>query len=176
MEPTARSAAKWRAIVNDLTNRGLLEETAPGSGVYQLSESGYELVDDIESKEPTEIEVSINGPAEAQYLEIKSNRVLRLSQLDYLTSSDASVAIQKLIEEGKEITVKLLHERVITLFNTPRPDRNFSDHAGPAKLRLRFVVNDHPDEIVLPVMLQPQMVQNTRWITLIGSENFQLPV
>jgi hypothetical protein len=176
MEPTPRSAAKWRAIVNDLTNRGLLEETEPGSGVYQLSESGFKIADDVESKKPTEIELATGGPPDAQYLEIKSNRVLRLSQLDYLTSSDASVAIQKLIEEGKETKVKLLHERVITLFNTPRPDRNFSDHAGPAKLRLRFVVNDHPDEIVLPVMLQPKMVQSTQWITVIGSENFQLPV
>jgi hypothetical protein len=175
MEPTPRSAAKWRAIVNDLTNGGFLEETAPGSGIYQLSESGFKIADDIESKQPTEIELVIGGAPDAQYLEIKSNRVLRLSQLSYLTSSDASIAIQKLTEEGKEIKVKLLHEQIITLFNTPRPDKNFSDHAGPAKLRLRFVVNDHSDEIVLPVMLQPKFVQNTQWITLIGSENFQLP-
>ncbi len=176
MEPTPRSAAKWRAIVNELTSRGLLEETALGSGVYKLSESGYEVADDIESKQPTEIELAIGGPTDAQYLEVKSNRVLRLGQLDYLTSTGESVAIQKLIEEGKETSVNLLHERVTTLFNTPRPDRNPSDHAGPAKLRLRFVVNDHPDEIVLPVILQPKMFQNTQWITLIGSENYQLPV
>ena len=176
MEPNPRSAAKWRAIVSDLANRGLLEETTPGSGVYQLSASGYDIADDIESKQPTVIELSIDGPADAQYLEIKSNQVLRLTQLDYLTSSDASVAIQKLSEEGEEIKVNLLHDRIVTLFNTPRSDRNFSDHAGPAKLRLRFEVNDHPDEIVLPVILQPKMVHNTQWITLIGSENFQLPV
>ncbi len=176
MEPTPRSAAKWRGIVNDLTSRGLLDETAPGSGVYQLSESGYEIAEDIESKRPTEIDLAIEGPPDAQYLEVKSNRLLRLSQLDYLTSSDASVAIQKLIEEGNDIKIKLLHERVTALFNTPRPDRSTFDHAGPAKLRLRFVVNDHPDEIVLPVILQPKMVQNTQWITLIGSENFQLSV
>jgi hypothetical protein len=82
MEPTPRSAARWRAIVNDLTNRGLLE---PGSGVYQLSESGFKIADDIESKQPTEIELATGGVPDAQYLEIKSNRVLRLSQLDYLT-------------------------------------------------------------------------------------------
>src|SRR5262249_15820470 len=137
---------------------------------------GYDIADDIESKEPTEIELSIAGPPEVQYLEIKSNRVLHLTQLDYLTSSDASVAIQKLSDEGKEIKVNLVHDRIVTLFNTPRPDRNSYDHAGPAKLRLRFRVNDHPDEIVLPVILQPKIVQNTQWITLIGSENFQLPV
>lgn len=176
MDNTPRSAAKWRAIVNDLTNSGLLEETTPGSGVYQLSESGFKVADEIKSKQPTEIELLTGGTPDAQYLEIKSNRALRLTQLDYLTSSDASVTIQKLAEEGKEIKVKLLHERIITLFNTPRADRNHYDHAGPAKLRLRFVVNDHPDEIVLPVMLQPKMVQNTQWIVVIGSENFQLPV
>ena len=57
----------------------------------------------------------------------------------------------------------------MTLFNTPRSDRNFSDHAGPAKLRLRFLVNDQREEIVLPVLLQPKMVQSTQFITLIGS-------
>ena len=175
MEPTPRSAAKWRSIVNDLTNRGLLQETEPGSGVYQLNESGFKIADDIESTQPTEIELATGGAPDAQYLEIKSSRVLRLRQLDYLTSSDVSVAIQKLIEEGTEIKINLLHERIITLFNTPRPDRNPNDHAGPAKLRVRFVVNDHSDEIVLPVLLQPKMVQNIQWITLIGSENFQLP-
>ena len=86
------------------------------------------------------------------------------------------MAIQELSEEGSEIKVNFVHERVTTLFNTPRPDRNFSDHAGPAKLRLRFEVNDHPDEIVLPVMIQPKLVQNTHWISIAGSENFQLPV
>jgi hypothetical protein len=154
----------------------VIEETAAGSGVYQLSESGFKIADDIESNQPTEIGLAIGGAADSQYLEIKSSRVPRLSQLDYLTSSDASVAIQKLSEEGKEIKVNLLHERVVTLFNTPRHDRNFHDHAGPAKLRLRFFVNDHPSDIIMPVMLQPQMLQNTQWITLIGSENFQLPV
>ena len=29
-------------------------------------------------------------------------------------------------------------------------------------------MNDHPDEMVLPAMLQPKMVQNTQWITLMG--------
>lgn len=176
MDPTPRSAAKWRAIVNDLTNRELLEETSPGSGVYQFTESGFRIADDIESRQPTAIELTVGGTPDAQYLKIKSNRVLRLSQLNYLTSSAASVAIQELSEEGKEIEVRLLHERITTLFNTPRHDRNPSDHAGPAKLKLRFVVNGHPDEIVLPVMLRPKFVQNTQWITLIGSENFHLPV
>jgi hypothetical protein len=173
---TPRSEAKWRAILKGLVNENVFDQTSPDSGVYQLTDKGFQIADEIQAKEPTEIELSVNGLADGQYLEIKSSRVLRLTQLDYLTSSDASVAIQKLSEEGKEMKVPLAPERVTTLFNTPRPDRNFSDHAGPAKLRLRFVVNDHPDEIVLPVMLQPKMVQNTQWITLIGSENFQLPV
>lgn len=175
-ERNARSGARWRDIVQDLVGRDLIVEGKRGSGVYQLSASAYEIADDLESKEPTEIELRIEGAPDAQYLNIRSNRVLRVNQLDYLTSSDASVAIQELAEQGREIKVNLVHDRIVTLFNTPRDDRNFSDHAGPAKLRLRFVVNDHPDEILLPVMLQPKFVQNTQWITLIGSENFQLPV
>ncbi len=175
-ERNARSAARWRDIIKDLAVRRLIDEGQPGSGIYQLSASGYEIADDIESKQPTEIELRTGGAPDAQYLEVKSNRVLHLTQLDYLTSSDASVAIQELSGESKEIKVNLVHDRIVTLFNTPRPDRNHYDHSGPAKLRLRFEVNDHPGEIVLPVMLQPKITNNAQWITFVGSKNFQLPV
>jgi hypothetical protein len=81
--------------------RGLSDEGKPGSGVYQLGGSGYEVADEIESKQPTEIELATGGAPDAQYLEIKSNRALQLRQLDYLLSSGASVAIQKLSEVGR---------------------------------------------------------------------------
>jgi len=174
-EPNPRSSAKWLAIVRELVDRDVLDEGKPGSGIYQLTALGYEITDEIQSKEPTQIELSIAGPPEGQYLEIKSNRVLRLDQLGFLTSSEASVAIQTLSEEGKEIKVNLVHDRVTTLFNTPRHDWQPYDHAGPAKLKLSFQLNDQRKEVVLPVMLQPKIVNNTQWITLIGSGNFQIP-
>jgi hypothetical protein len=173
-EATPRSAAKWRAVLDDLAGRGIIELLNPG--VYRLTSKGYELADEMEAKEPTEIELAIAGSPEAQYLAIKSNRVLRLSQLGFLTSSEASIAIQKLSEEGQEIKVNLVHDRIVTLFNTPRPDQNSYDHGGPAKLRLRFLLNDQKQEIVLPVMLLPKVVGSTQWVALTGSQTFQIPV
>ncbi len=78
-----------------------------------------------------------------------------------------------LSEEGEEIKVRLAHDKVAVLYNSPRPDR--IDRTSPAKLRLVFRVRDQPREVVLPILLRPQVVNNKQWVTLTGSENFQLP-
>jgi Domain of unknown function (DUF4062) len=178
MDGNPRSAARWRAILGDLADRGVLERT-PGAGMYRLSAAGFEIADKAqaleEASKPTEITLNIAGSPNAQYLEVKSNRNLRLSQLEFLTSTEACISTQSLSEEGKEIKAQLAHDKVVALFNSPRPDRNHSDHSGPAKLRLIFYLNDRLREAVLPVVLQPRFVQNSQWISLTGSKTFQLP-
>jgi hypothetical protein len=44
MDGTARSGAKWRAILGELASKGILEATS-GTGVYRLSAAGYEIAD-----------------------------------------------------------------------------------------------------------------------------------
>jgi hypothetical protein len=177
VDGTTRSAAKWRGIVGDLVRRGILENLS--KGVYRLSAVGYEITDKAqaleEASQPTEITVSISGPPDGQYLNITSSRILNLSQLDFLTSAEACVSTQILSDMGTKIEAKLAHDKVVTLYNSPRPDAERYDLSGPAKLRLLFRVHDRQQEIVLPVLLKPQFVNNTQWITLIGSRNFHLP-
>jgi len=50
LDGTARSAAKWRAILGDLLGRGILEGTAD-IGVYRLTAAGYEIVDKAQALE-----------------------------------------------------------------------------------------------------------------------------
>ena len=89
MDGTARSGAKWRAILGELASKGILKATS-GTGVYRLSAAGYEIADKArafeEVSKPTEITLSVAGPPDAQHLDIRSNRVLRLRQLEFLTS------------------------------------------------------------------------------------------
>jgi diguanylate cyclase (GGDEF)-like protein len=64
LDGTARSAAKWRAILGDLLGRGILEATAD-IGVYRLSAAGYEIVDKAqaleEASKPTEQQARRTG-------------------------------------------------------------------------------------------------------------------
>lgn len=170
-----RSDAKWRGIVGELLNQGILEETE-GEGIFRLTDAGYEIADNAEASVPTEIALKVAGPAEGQFLHISSNRRILLVQLDFLTSTEACISTQKLSDEvGEEIEVRLAHGKIVELFNTPRPDRNSWDNSGPVKLRLSFQVDDRVQSVVLPVMLQPKLVNNTQWITLIGAQSFQIP-
>ena len=177
MDGTTRSAAKWRGIVGDLVKRGILENLS--KGVYRLSAAGYEIADKAQALEkasqPSEITLSITGSPDGQYLNITSSRILNLIQLDFLTSAEACVSTQIISDNGTEIEAKLPHDKVVTLYNSPRPDAERYDLSGPAKIRLLFRVHDRQQEIVLPVLLKPQFVNNTQWITLVGSRTFHLP-
>jgi hypothetical protein len=177
VDGSIRSGAKWRAIVKELADKGVLEIVR--KGIYRLSAAGYETADRAQALEeasmPTEVTLNVAGPPDSQYLNIRSNRILDLIQLDFLTSTEACISTQMLSEQGKDIEARFAHEKVVALYNSPRPDRNPYDLSGPAKLRLVFRVHDRPREVVLPVMLQPEMVENSQWIALTGSRNFQFP-
>jgi Domain of unknown function (DUF4062) len=175
-DSTARSAARWLKAINELVDRKVIEEA--GKDRYRVTDTGYAIATEVneaeEASKPTEVSLDLVGPSEAQLLKVSSNRVLHLSQLDFLTSTEACMATQALSEEGREVNVVLDHGKAVELFNSPRSDRNPNDLSGPAKLRLAFRVNDHPGQVVLPVMLQPRIVGNTQYITMIGSGSFQL--
>ena len=176
MDGTNRSSAKWRANVDELQEHGIIERV--GEGIYRLAATGYELVDrEIareEQSEPTEISLEFTGTPDNQILRVRSNRVLALGRIDFLLSSGACITTQKLEGEGEEVSAKISYEKITELFNSPRSDSNHFDLSGPAKLRLAFRVKDKLREVVLPVFLRPRIVGNTHWVTLVGSQEFQL--
>jgi hypothetical protein len=162
-----------------LIERGALEHV--DGGVYRLTAFGYDIVDQADAQqkalEPTSVALCFSGPPNAQTLVVKSNHMLRLNQLDFLTSTDACISSQTLSEEGPEIAVRLDHSKVIELFNAPRTDRSHFDFSGPAKLRLSFRANDgrRQEQVLLAVMLTPRMVDSTQWIALSGSDTVEIP-
>jgi hypothetical protein len=107
-------------------------------------------------------------------LSVVANRPITLKKLDFLMSSDACIAGADLDEATADstIVIPLDHRKVAELFNAPRPDKNYSDHAGPAALRLVFMSNGRRCEVVLPIFLEPVYISNTQWIKLSGSKTF----
>jgi len=176
MDGTNRSAAKWRGILKKLVSGHILD--AVSKDVYRLSDKGYELADNARAAEQasraTEISLGISGAPDEQCLVIKSSRLITLRQLDFLTSADACVSTQSLDKGGEDISVRIAHDKVVALYNSPRPDLEPYDLSGPAKLRLVFRMGDRTQEVVLPILLKPKMVNNTQWITLTGSRVFEL--
>ncbi len=70
--------------------------------------------------------------------------------------------------------IPLNSKKIIELFNAPRPDKNYADHAGPATLRVVFILGGRRMEVVLPILLQPTFVGSTQYIQLVGSKTFTL--
>jgi hypothetical protein len=177
LDGTPRSAAKWKAILYDLVERGALQHL--DGGVYRMTAFGYDIVDQADAQEkalePTDVALTVSGPPDAQVLLVRSNHRLRLVQLDFLTSTNACVCSQPLLEEGDDIRVPLDRAKVGELFAAPRTDRNHHDLSGPAKLRLSVKVNDLQHQAILDVVLLPKIVNNTQWITLTGSTTIEIP-
>lgn len=176
MDGTPRSDAKWRKVVQDLEQKGLLEFVK--AGTYRLTTLGFEIAEKAQELEemskPTEITLTTSGSVQAPILNIKSNRVLALVRLAFLTSSEASVATQELSDTGVMLDVAINYSHILTLSNLPRIERTLNG-SGPGKLRLEFRVNGRLEQVTLDVMLQPKSVNNTSYITITGTRTFSIP-
>jgi len=75
-------------------------------------------------------------------------------------------------QPSTEAMIPLDPKKIGELFAAPRPDKNYSDHAGPAALRLILMVSGRRAEVLLPILLQPRFVGNAQWIQLVGSKTF----
>ncbi len=140
MDGTNRLTAKWRAIVSNLQRRQVIERI--DEGIYRLTSAGYELVDGEIARQdattPTEISLKVVGTHAEPILYIRSNRTIVIGRLDFLLSSEACIATQELHGEGKELNAEIDYGKITAVFNSPRPDRNYSDWSGPAKVTPRI--------------------------------------
>jgi hypothetical protein len=177
LDGTPRSAAKWKAILYDLVERRALERVED-TDVYRVTAYGYNIVDQSDGREKasetTNVALNVSGPPDAQVLLVRSNHALSLTQLDFLTSTEACICSQSLSQQGTDITVQLDHTKAAELFAAPRSDRNPNDYSGPAKLRLLFRVNNRQKQAIVPVILIAKTVKNKQWITLTGSATFDV--
>jgi hypothetical protein len=141
-----------------------------------MTQEGFDRADIEEAATPLSLSLSFEGDVDNQSLLIAANKPVKVKSVDLLMSSEASIAT---IDVNGKITnktsVPMAHEKVVLLFNAPRPDRNSWDHSGPAALRIVFVVSGRTSDVVLPILLQPAIKNSTQWIKLIGSRTFVQP-
>jgi hypothetical protein len=173
VEDSPRSAAIWKAAIRRLRVFGYLSQAS--EEVYEVTEDGYKRVEMERRAAPLELSLSFVGTPDKQVLSVESSKPVALQELHFMTSSEARISGMEIGSEGSlNNLVALDHSKIVELFNTPRPDMNHYDHAGPAALRLTFTLNGRRNEVVLPVMLQPKSVNSTQWIQLSGSKVFVL--
>ena len=171
VEDSPRSVAVWKRVLRRLRELGYLEQV--NEEIYELTEEGFSRIDKEIASAPLELSLSFEGTPDNQILSIESSRIITLKHLDFLMSSEAYITSVEL--PGGPVVkamIPLDPNKIGELFAAPRPDKNYSDHAGPAALRLVFMTSGHRAEVVLPVVLQPKFVKNTQWIQLVGSKTF----
>ena len=106
-------------------------------------------------------------------LSVESSKPITIKQMDFLTSSEAYITSTELNQQSSgTVTIPLDPQKIVE--NAPRPDKNHSDHAGPAALRIVFTSSGRRAEVVSPITLTPTFVGNTQWIRLVGSKTFTL--
>lgn len=173
VEDSPRSAAAWKRVLKRLAELGYLDQIS--EEVYELTEEGFSRADKELALGPLELSLSFAGTPDKQMLSVTSNKPVTLKQLDFLMSTEAYIATMELNEQtGIAAMIPLDPKKIGELFAAPRPDKNYSDHAGPAALRLVFMSSGRRAEVVLPILLQPTFVENTQWIRLVGSKVFEL--
>jgi hypothetical protein len=173
VEDNPRSSAVWKRVLSNLVRVGYLHQDS--EEIYELTEDGFVRADKETSIAPLELSLSFAGTPNRQLLSVESNKPITVGKVEFLTSSEAKISDMEInSESSKKHSVVLDHAKIISLFNTPRPDMNYSDHSGPAVLRLVIAVDGRRNEVQLPIMLQPKFVGNTQWIELSGSNVFVL--
>ncbi len=166
-----RSVARWLDAVHQLDTLNYARQKKAGSGLYEVTQSGYLAAERFEAEKPLVMSARTIGPPDQQAVEIRSSKPIKLLRIEYLHSTDACIVSQDTDISGKEINMRLDHKKVVELNNSGRPDKNHWDHSGPAKLRLVIEESGKQKAMILPVHLEPKIVSNTNWVTLTGSAN-----
>jgi hypothetical protein len=173
---TSLSLARWRRAVTQLTQFAYIEQLQPkrgkfppGTTQHDVTDLGYQVSDAAEAATPIHISAKVVGEPGEQRLEIVASKPITLKRIDYLHSTETCIASQEVEQTGEQLSVRFDYKNISELSESGRPDKDYSDHAGPVKLRIIFEANDRRQQMILPAQLQPVYASNGRWITLIGS-------
>jgi hypothetical protein len=75
-------------------------------------------------------------------------------------------------EQGEKVEIPINDASVLKIWNTPRADRNFYDHSGPAKIAITVSADGDVVQYVLPVQMEPMIQNNTMYRKIVGSRTF----
>jgi hypothetical protein len=123
-------------------------------------------------KQKLKMTLSAEGTPPSQILKVVANRHVKVSRVEYMLSSEASMAGEDVSVDGETIEIPINDGSVLKLWNTPRPDRNNYDHSGPAKIAVTVSVDGETDQYILPVQMEFMMQNNTAYRKLVGSKTF----
>jgi hypothetical protein len=128
----------------------------------------------VEVRNDFAISITVTGDPPSQRLRVKAGRPVMALRLEYLLSTDVCVATDNLNLEGSEsFDVPIDGNQVLKLWNTPRADRNFNDHSGPAKLRITLAAGGNESSFTLPIQMNSFFRSNTFYQQLVGSQLFR---
>jgi len=116
--------------------------------------------------------VSAEGLPPSQILRVIANRPVEVSRVEYMLSSEASIAGEDMTVLGEKVEIPVNDGSVLKLWNTPRADRNHYDHSGPAKIALTVSADGGTKQYILPVQMESMMHNNTAYRKIVGSKTF----
>lgn len=116
--------------------------------------------------------VSVEGNPPSQLLRVVANQAVEVSRVEYMLSSEATIEAEDVSKQGDKIEIAINDGSVLKLWNTPRADRNQSDHSGPAKIAVTVSGEGETNQYILPVQMQSAWEGNTMVRKLVGSKTF----
>lgn len=87
-----------------------------------------------QQKQRLRMTVSAEGNPPSQTFRLVANQPVTVSRVDYMLSNDTSVAGEDVLRQGNSVEIPVNDTLLLKVWNTPRHDRNFYDHSGPAKI------------------------------------------
>ena len=89
-----------------------------------------------------------------------------------MLSNETTVASEDVSRKGDSEDIPVNEGLLLRVWNTPRHDRHFYDHSGPAKIGVTVSVDGEPRQYILPVQMQTIMQDSILHRQLVGSQNF----
>ena len=123
-------------------------------------------------KQKLRVTVSAEGNPPSQILRVMANRPIEVSRVEYMLSSEATVASQDVSMQGDNVEIPIDDGSVLKLWNTPRADRNHYDHSGPAKIAITISADGDISQYILPVQMEAMMQNNTAYRKIVGSKTY----
>lgn len=164
--------ALWNGALEELEKLRFIKNLGNKGSIYTVTHEGFEWVEKFSAQLPLEIDLNFDGEPPKQRLLVRANKKVTLTQIAYMFSNEVTVASEDLKIEGDEFTVPVNESKLLTLWNAPRPDKASWDHAGPAKLGVAISCNGRKRELILPVLLESIMLNNTMHRKIIGKKSF----
>jgi len=124
------------------------------------------------TKEKLKVTISAEGTPPTQVLRVVANRSVEVSRVEYMTTSEATIASDDVSEQGGQFEIPINYDCGSQLWNTPRSDRNNYDHSGPARIGITVSADGDTNQYIIPVQMLAMFLGNAAHRKIVGSKTF----